>query len=138
VLSCRLAPTHAPSMRHGQCADSEAICTLNGPHLSSGVGSEALCARLLVSFWCEDTRHVGSLDLNSGRNWTCSWNMDYGAPLASHWVELAPGQSVGPASDPMAHPGLDQGGAALAWCRGYPSPRVSTVDAPLPHQHWRC
>jgi hypothetical protein len=41
VLSCQLAPTGALSMRHEKRVSNGATCALAGPHLSSGVGSEA-------------------------------------------------------------------------------------------------
>jgi hypothetical protein len=72
MLSCQLTPINAPPVHHGRRVDTEATCILIGPHLSPGVGSEALWAKLLLGFWCEDTYHLGSPDLSSNRDRTCS------------------------------------------------------------------
>jgi hypothetical protein len=63
-------------------------------------------ARLLVGFWCEDTYHVGSLDLSSDQDRTCSWNLGRGVPLASLLVELVASRDMGTATDPSPHPGM--------------------------------
>jgi hypothetical protein len=93
ILSCRLTPIDALPVQYEQCMGSRVTCVLTGPHLSSEVNSEALWVRFFVGFWCEDTRHVGSLVL--------------GTPLAFLLAELATGRDAGPAPGPMPRPGLD-------------------------------
>jgi hypothetical protein len=66
TLSCRLAPTDAMSVQHGQRVGSGSTFILTGTHLSSGVGSEVLWTRFLVGFWCENTCHVENPDPSSG------------------------------------------------------------------------
>jgi hypothetical protein len=68
MLSCRLTPTNAPFMQHERCVSTGATNALVRPHLSSGVGSKATWARLLVGFWCENTCHVVSTDPRSGQD----------------------------------------------------------------------
>jgi hypothetical protein len=69
LMSCWLAPTNVAPIQHERCAGSGATCALAVPHLSSGVGSEATWARLLVAFWCKDTCHMVSPDHRSDRVW---------------------------------------------------------------------
>jgi hypothetical protein len=49
-LSYRLAPNVVAPVQHGRQAGNGVICALVGSHLSSGVGSKASWARLLVDF----------------------------------------------------------------------------------------
>jgi hypothetical protein len=111
TLSCRLAPTDAMSVQHGQRVGSGATFILTGTHLSSGVGSEVLWTRFLVGFWCENTCHVENPDPSSGQDQTYPCHLARGAPMA----ELAVGQGVGPGPDPTSHHGLHQGSVSLAW-----------------------
>jgi hypothetical protein len=83
MLSCWLAPTDVTLVQYGRRAGSEATGALVGSHLSSGVGSEAAWARLLVGFWYEDTYHVVSLDPRSSQDRTCRWNLVRDLPLLS-------------------------------------------------------
>jgi hypothetical protein len=101
-------------VQYGRRAGSGAIDVLTGPHLSSGVGSEVLCARRLVGFWCEETCHAGSPDPSSDRDRTYPWNLACGAPLVSHLAEPANSWGVGPTPDPTSHLILLHGSAALA------------------------
>jgi hypothetical protein len=126
VLSCWLSPPDVMSVLYGRHVGSGGTDILTGSHPLSRVGFEALWTRLLVGFWCENTCHVGSLDLSSGRDRTCSWHLARGATMTSHLVESTVGWGVGPVSYPTPRPGLNQGSAALVWYWGYPSHRVAT------------
>jgi hypothetical protein len=89
MLSCRLTPTDALSVQHGRCVNIGATCAFTRPHISSGVGYEALWVRLLVGFWCEDTCHVrGETGPAPGswyvaRHWLHSWCNQW---LVKTWV----------------------------------------------------
>jgi hypothetical protein len=89
-----LAPTNALSVQHEKRAGNGATGALAESYFSSGVGSEACWARLLVGFRCEDTCHMARSD------WTCPWNLVGDLPLASLLEELAAGRDVGPELDP--------------------------------------
>jgi hypothetical protein len=49
---------------------------------------------------------MGSLDLSSDQDRTCSWNLGRGVPLASLLVELVASRDMGTATDPSPHPGM--------------------------------
>jgi hypothetical protein len=92
VLSYRLAPPDALSVLYERRTGSGATGVMTESHLSSGVGSEVLWARLLVSFQCEDTCHVVRSDTISNWTWTYRWNKVCGTPTsslggASSWLE---------------------------------------------------
>jgi hypothetical protein len=66
VLSYRLTLTNTPSMQHERRVGSGATCTLIGSYLSSGVGSKAILAKLLLGYRCEDTCHAAIPDPRTG------------------------------------------------------------------------
>jgi hypothetical protein len=98
-------------MPYGRRAGNGGTCILTGPHPSSGVRSEALWAKILVGFWCEDTCHVGSPDLPLELGMWHAHGVSLGR--ASDWL------GHGSSTRPNIPPWSDQGNASLAWYRGY-------------------